>query len=120
METKAKLTESDLAQFIGTCYYYKHPLSGMVFTDGVKFIAEKAQAFWLIDAIGSYRRKEPFQIWELSRIGDNAAKLTMREDTNLPEIIGQIIDFTTIWEYTDLAKITIWSDGEVMYIPNEY
>ena len=49
METT--ISESDLSQFIGTENYYRHWTGHGVYTDGVKYLAEKAGAYWLIDAI---------------------------------------------------------------------
>lgn len=45
----------DLQQFTGTENYYRHMFGRLVFTDGVKYLAEQAGAFWLIDAIASYQ-----------------------------------------------------------------
>lgn len=38
--------------------------------DGVKYMADEAGAYWLLDIIASYQtdakiRREPFQVWEL-------------------------------------------------------
>ena len=40
---KPRLTHSDLEQFIGTENYYQHPL-GLLYTDGVQYMAEKGGA----------------------------------------------------------------------------
>ena len=48
------LTEGDLAQFIGTSQYYRHNL-GLLYTDGVKYVADRGGAYWLIDAIASWQ-----------------------------------------------------------------
>ena len=50
-----QLTESELNQFIGTEHYYRH-LLGFNYTDGVKFMAERGKAYWLIDAIAKIGR----------------------------------------------------------------
>ena len=47
--------ETALTSFYGTENYYQHRLSGLVYTDGVKFVAEHCEAYWLIDAIGSFQ-----------------------------------------------------------------
>lgn len=48
--------ESDLRQFTGTTNYYAYsPLfKKVVLTDGAKFLAEEAKAYWLMDAIASH------------------------------------------------------------------
>ena len=113
-----KLTETDLEQFSGTENYYKHWL-GLKYTDGVKYMAEKAGAYWLIDAIASYRRKEPFQIWEFTR-GEGGPEhphiLTMREDSYQPVKVKQEI------EYSDfpLDNIKLYLIDGVLLLPSEY
>lgn len=45
-------------------------LCGLRFTDGVRFVAETCEAFWLVDAIASYQgrlRGEDFQLWRIAR-----------------------------------------------------
>ena len=63
--------------YFGSCNgsdnFYCHKPSLMLYTDGVKMMAEKAEAFWLIDLIISHQCKkevnnERFQVWELPRL----------------------------------------------------
>lgn len=60
METQTKLTTTtdpmiNLDQFRGgTGSYYKHWLRA-VYTDGMKHVAEKCGAYWLIDLVVSHR-----------------------------------------------------------------
>jgi hypothetical protein len=51
--TNAKtLTHAELRQFTGTDHWYKHTLNRKVlFTDGVKYLADQAGAYWLLDEI---------------------------------------------------------------------
>ena len=109
--------ETNLAQFTGTEHYYKHFL-GIVYTDGVNYLAEKAKAYWLIDVIASYQpqqKKVPFQLWEFKKTGD-AGVVTMREDTGEPELVRQEI------EYTDfpLDEIKFYLIDGVLLLPSEY
>lgn len=66
--------ESNLAHFSGTEEYHRTSLfsKSIVHTDGVQYLAEKAGAFWLLDAIVSHMpkrklRREPFQVWTLKK-----------------------------------------------------
>ncbi len=114
METK--ITESDLSQFIGTVNYYRHWLGG-VYTDGVQYLAEKAGAHWLVDAVFSHRRREPFQIWTLKKNDDDRAVLTMQEDTGEPVKVRQ-----KIIPYTDfpLDQIQLYLIDNVLLLTSEY
>ena len=109
------LTKQDLDQFTGTQSYYKHWCSKNVYTDGVKYLADKAGAYWLIDAIFSYNRKEPFQVWELVKTGTTAV-LTMQEDTGAPIKVKQEIPFTDF----PLDEIQLWFTNGVLYLPSEH
>lgn len=55
--------------------------SRFLLTDGAKYLAETAQAFWLMDAIASHQTNkqvaaEPFQIWKLTVNEQKQAALT--------------------------------------------
>jgi hypothetical protein len=104
----------NLQHFCGSEQYYKHWL-GLCYTDGIKYLAENAQCFWLIDAIASHQptaqknpRLKEFQLWFL-HVGTghefikpkagNAAVLTCWEDTPKAEskpVIIQQIPFTIL------------------------
>lgn len=63
-ETKTPITQADLAQFYGTEHYYLHqPLpfapNSILLTDGIKYLAEKVECYWLLDLICSYLHKIP-------------------------------------------------------------
>ena len=106
--------QAELRQFTGTENYYKHWL-GNVYTDGVKYLAEKCQAYWLLDAIFSYHRKEQFQVWTL-KVKDNKAVLEMREDTGEPIKVRQEIKYTDF----PLEEIKLFLIDGVLLLTNEY
>jgi len=113
-------TEIDLEQFTGTENYYKHGFGRIVVTDGVQYLAHKAKAFWLIDAIASYQAKRiatiPFQLWELTVNADKTAVLTMKEDSDCPILVSQNIPYT---DYP-MPKIKLWLSDRVLMLPSEY
>ena len=47
---------SELSQFIGTENFYRITPRHLL-TDGTKYLAEKAQSFWLMDAVASHLPK---------------------------------------------------------------
>ncbi len=109
------LSKYELQQFSGTEHYYRHWL-GIHFTDGVKYMAERAGAYWLIDAIGSYRRKEAFQIWELKVDAGKRAVLTMVEDSDEPVLVRQEIPFTDF----PMQSIKLYLIDGILLLPSEY
>lgn len=100
--------ESDLVQFTGTENYYRHKLvRGVLWTDGIQYLIEKAKCGWLIDAIASYQFSprirnnellQEFQLWELNVTGDDEvgrkAVLTCRVDKGMRAVITQKIEVT--------------------------
>ena len=50
--TKDQLLD-ELRNFYGTEHYYRH-MPGLVITDGVKFLADNAGCYWLLDMVWSY------------------------------------------------------------------
>ncbi len=116
-----EILKQSLNQFTGTENYYRHWTGLIVFTDGVKYLADKAGAYWLIDLIASWQvrskvKKCPFQIWELKVNEDRTAVATMREDSDQPEVVRQEIPYTDF----PLEKIKLYLVDGVLMLPSEY
>lgn len=112
------LKQAQLEQFTGTGRYFKHWLGGY-FTDGVKYMADEAGAYWLIDLVMSYQselKDKPFQIWTLELTEDNKAAAYMQEDCDLPKIIKQDIPYTDF----PLCRIKLYFIDGVLLLPSEY
>jgi hypothetical protein len=111
----------ELAQFIGTEKYYYHAIGHFNYTDGIRYLAEKAQCYWLLDLIGSYQlnvkiRKIPFQLWELKVNKDSSAVATMKEDSDQPVIIKQAIPYSDF----PINYIKFYFIDSVLLLPSEY
>ncbi|MBD2039219.1 DUF6876 family protein [Microcoleus sp. FACHB-672] len=130
---EAEKLEAALPQFNGTNTYFKHIL-GLSYTDGLKFLAENAECYWLIDAIASHQikalknpRLKDFQLWILA-VGDshefikpspgNNAILTCWEDT---PVLGVKPPITQQIEFTDfpLPVIKFYLENSVLMLPSE-
>ncbi|HWB53519.1 MAG TPA: hypothetical protein VG722_04975, partial [Tepidisphaeraceae bacterium] len=112
--------ETELESFTGTENYYQHWLR-LVFTDGVKYLAEKAGAYWLIDAIASWQAEiqeadREFELWELIVNPDSSAVLECRRDSGEPAIVSQKIDYTDF----PLKSIKLYVQNGVLMLPSEY
>ena len=98
-------------------------------TDGVKFLADEAHCYWLLDAIGSYQpelakhpdgRLQGIQFWRLKVNPDKSAVLTCVADSGEPPAVTQEI------EYTDfpLPEVQVWVGIEegrrIALLPSEY
>jgi hypothetical protein len=115
------LDQSILAQFTGTTKWYRHPVNRQVtFTEGVKYVADTAGAYWLLDEIAipqPYKkalRAEEFQVWKLAVSGSQAA-LTC-DDGNGRVVYRKKIPFTDF----PAEGITLWFTGNVILLPSEY
>lgn len=116
------VTEQDLAMFYGTEGYVRH-ISGVNLTDGVVFLRENGECFWLIDDICfAYKDLQncPFQIWQLKKTGDTQGVLTMREDTNEPVKYNNEYNYTDIWQHVAMDKVKMHLINGVLLLPSEY
>jgi hypothetical protein len=115
------LTEADLRQFIGTEIWYRHAIQrSILFTEGAKYVADTAGAYWLLDEItfGQAEKQvaaQAFQRWTLTVHPGQTATLTC-EDGNCHTV------FTKQIEYTDfpLEKISFYFIDNVILLPSEY
>jgi hypothetical protein len=122
MTNPTKLRKADLMQFTGTEQWYRHAINRKVlFTDGAKYVADTAGAYWLLDEIAliqPYDKRvaaEEFQVWKLAVHTNRTATLTC-DDGN-----GNIV-FTKEIGYTDfsLDEITFYFENNVIYLPSEH
>lgn len=95
--TEPQLEQADLQQFTGDSKRYRHSLNRrVIYTPGVKYLAEHGEAYWLIDAIASYfgdrmmthaiaqdDRLRTLQFWRLNVRDDCTAVLSMRADSGV-------------------------------------
>lgn len=89
---------------------------------GVKFLAEEARAYWLIDAIAlaqplalrdAWLRE--FQLWELFVGEDRAATLVCSRDSE-DEVFRRRIGYTTF----PMAYVKLYVEGRVLLLPSEH
>lgn len=124
---EAHTLAAQLAQFTGSTTFTRHGLVRyLLMTEGVAFLADRAAAHWLTDAIASYQhearaRAEPFQSWSLVvDATTRSALLTMTDGNSSTPIIRQEIDWTDF----PLNEIALWAiaegDHRVLMLPSEY
>lgn len=117
----ANLTQSDLDQFTCTEQHFKH-FTGLLYTDGIRYLAENAGAYWLIDVIGSYQRQlnktvrlAEFQLWKLEVV-ESRGLLTCRSDSNEKPVVSQEIEFTDFC----LESIKLYVENGCLLLPSEH
>lgn len=104
----------------GSENFYQNKLSPIIYTDGVKDMAESCGAYWLIDLVISHQlskrvKLEAFQVWRLKRVKDDAFSIAAT-DGNEKEIASQQIPFSD-FRYD---RATLWLVNGCLMLPNEY
>ena len=122
MMKRAALDPSLLAQFTGSEQFYRHGfVKNIVFTEGVKYVADAAGAYWLLDEIALAQKFQPnvmaeeFQVWDLKVAADRSAALSCG-DGNGREVFSKQI------KWTDFSTPSIRfyvCDGTIL-LPSEY
>lgn len=125
---------AELAHFTGDCERYRHSLNrSLIYTPGVRHLAEKAGAYWLIDAIASHvgaaafrqeaqrdPRVQELHFWRLEVAEDNSAVLSARADSGERPFLLQRVPFTDF----PIDQIDLWVafDGRhyTLYLPSEH
>jgi hypothetical protein len=121
MSDEKKLTEADLAHFTGTVDYYRHWTRRLVYTDGIKYMADKGAAHWLVDIVASYQTEkivvnEPFQCWTLTRKTGHEFVVEMNDGNTKTPIVRQEIPYSDF----PLDTITMYFTDGVLMLPTEY
>ncbi|NEZ61021.1 DUF6876 family protein [Adonisia turfae] len=122
--------QANLAYFTGTTTWYRYRLGVAVlgyYTDGVQYLAENAECYWLLGDIFIAQqlesiRQEPFQVWEL-KVADSAGTLTAN-DGNTTTIFNKEISVTD-FPLQSMTLYVEWSNMEgrdmpVLLLPSEH
>ena len=93
-------------------------------TEGAKYLAETAGAYWLMDVIASWQYKraicfETFQVWTMTINQKHKARIVC-DDGNGNELTAQIIPYTDF--PLDEIKLYFCNQGteSVIMLPGEY
>ncbi|MBD1919461.1 MULTISPECIES: DUF6876 family protein [Cyanophyceae] len=117
------LTEDELSQFTGTSQYYQHPL-GVLYTDGVQYMAERGGGYWIIDVIAAWQLHpqvaldpmlQQIQFWKLIVHDDGSATMLCERDTD-DVAVSQRIPLTDF----PLKQLRLYFQNGVVLLPSEY
>jgi hypothetical protein len=111
-----------LKSFTGTEHYYQHSSQRILFTDGVKYLADHAGAYWLIDIVASWQHRvlvdralREFQLWEFVVSDDGSAAVICSRDSE-DEAMRQAIPMTDF----PLDYIRLYVEAGVLMLPSEH
>lgn len=129
-EQLAEILTSNLQHFTGTETYtrltYPWLETNLLLTDGAKYLAETAGAFWLMDAIVFHQITpkvscEPFQVWKLT-VSESGKSVLACTDGNENTLTNMVIDYTNfpLPEITLYAEQSDYLGGRVVMLTSEY
>lgn len=122
---KAEIVSEYARQTTGTDQWWKH-ICGLVYTDGVKVVAETCGAYWLLDVVASYRHRmkgESFAVWLLTAPVSEGLPWVIEawNDTpNHPEsrrLVRQEIEHSDFPE--ELCPFKLFQESGVLLMPEE-
>lgn len=103
-------------QSTGTDSYWQE--GPLIYTDGIKAMVEELEAHWTLDVVRSYLpqlSRHEFLVVYFDVFDDHTCFFHVREDSDLPDIVSQQID------YTDLkASLAMYLIGGVLLMREEY
>ena len=111
----------ELQHFTGNETFYRNPLfPRFVYTEGVKFLAEKAGAYWLLDFIFSNQilellKTEAFQTWKITVSESEAASIQVEDGND-----NKLSSFNLTYTDFPLQEFTLWLVDNTLMLPSEY
>jgi hypothetical protein len=123
MKTRQEI-ERVLPGFYGNDNYYRYN-GGLMLTDGVKYLADSAECYWLLDILWSYQRDprvrndealQGIQFWTLKvDLEKRTAVVTLERDSD-DVVLTQKIPYTDC----PLPEIKLYLSNKVILLPSEY
>lgn len=110
---------SELESFTGTEHWYRHPLvRSVIYTDGVKYFADKMGAYWMIDIFATelfkLQRDHGFLAITALVVGSRAALVATDGNRNM--VWSRNIEFTDCRE----GEWAFYFVGDCIMLPSEY
>ena len=115
-----------LANFTGTENYYKaSPLFNINITDGIKYLCEKLQCYWLIDIIGSAQHLPLIKansdsiLWTIKKNDNNHFIVSAYKDSPLTP---DNLLYTQKGNYTNfpLSEFEFYQCNNIILLKSEY
>ncbi|PHJ81984.1 hypothetical protein VF14_18260 [Nostoc linckia z18] len=121
------ITLEDLSHFSGSLQWFPHSFNPrFLYTEGVLYLGERGQAFWLIDLIFSWQpeisrqKVQVFQMWLIEVNLEAKTAVITATDGNNNQIARQEIEHTDF--PLEKLKLYVQFDGEhsTLMLPSEY
>jgi len=126
MKTQVNKIKAELQQFIGSESFYKIPLIGTRFTDGIKYLTDAAECFWLVTDASviakSLMNKSYFVTIDFRRLPEKEREESQSEALiNYSDGNGHIFE-THKYHVTDfpLDELRLFFIDGTLMLPSEY
>lgn len=133
MKTEQEQQEilNELENFTGTEHYYKFSvLFEEVLTDGIQFLCNKLNCFWIMDIVGSVshlkaiKENESFILWKIKLVGKGFIVRAYKdyESKETEEFNKKYLLYEQEGEYTDFAlkDFEFYESNKVILLKSEY
>ncbi len=114
----------ELKHFRGTENYYTSTFRKLLLTDGVHFLREKANCYWLIDIVESVQHFEKikdnasFIVWKIEKQDTDKATVTAWDDT--PHKSKLLYKQELVYTDFPLKEFEFYQCGNVLLLKSEY
>ncbi|MDX2241609.1 MAG: hypothetical protein NW224_13070 [Leptolyngbyaceae cyanobacterium bins.302] len=111
-----------LQQFRGSAKHYPHWQKHFAYSEGVKFLADQAHCYWLLDTIAdlqcriSRAKLESIQIWHLEQHSEGHVVLKCLEDEGTPPAIVHEVEHRDF----PMERFKLYLMNRVLFLPSEY
>ncbi len=118
---KEKEILKELKNFTGTEYYHRSTFGKLKLTDGINWLRNEINCFWLIDIVESVqhlkkiKENQEFILWKIE-INNKEFIVTARADTNTPILYEQKGSYTDF----PLKEFEFYQINEVVLLKGEY
>ena len=126
MKTQVNKIKAELQHFNGSETFYKIPLIGTRFTDGIKYLADAAECFWLVTDASviakSLMNKSYFVTVDFKRLSEKEREESQCEALiNYSDGNGHIFE-THKYQVTDfpLDELRLFFVDGTLMLPSEY
>ena len=115
---------SELQRFSGTENYYTSTFQKLLLTDGVHFLRESANCYWLIDIVESVQHLEKikdnasFIVWKIEKQDTNKAIVSAWSDT--PHKSKLLYKQELVYTDFPLQEFEFYQCGNVLLLKSEY
>ena len=103
---------------MGASAYYQHFTKSLLYTSGIKEMADALKCHWLIDIVASYQvsgklRDIPYQTWK-AVAEDSKAVVRCFDSSEIP-IVEQDVKFTTLPD-GEITMLAVWQDKKTVIL----